>query len=98
MKITRPSLKRSGFVITPSGCRFGKVPFMIYRKRLYPLLPKQHTTFWPEELFHLFFELIGVDEISNKTIGLIQTIEKKADELGIILLEPEEFLNEYLIK
>ena len=78
MKITRPSLKRSGFVITSYGCRFGKVPFMIYRKKLYPLR-------YIEDL--LFFDLSGVDEITNGVIEKIQKYEKKADELGIDLLE-----------
>ena len=78
MKITRPSLKRSGFVITRYGCRFGKVPFMIYRKKLYPLRSIEDP---------LFFELFGVDEITNGVIGKIQKYEKKADEMGIDLLE-----------
>ena len=91
MKITRPSLKRSGFVITSYGCRFGKIPFLIYRKQLFVL----NRSGVRLDVGRPLLDMIGVTEIDNASIKKVQDLEKTLDELGITILGDDDLLGEY---
>ena len=91
MKITRPSLKKAGFVITSYGCRYGKIPFLIYRKHLI-IFPRCGIKL---NIGKPILDLVDVSEIDDALFKKIEILEKILDEQGITLLSEDELLNEY---